>query len=312
MNRLERISAILVSLQSRNVITARQIADRFGISLRTVYRDIRTLEEAGVPVCGESGLGYSLVQGYKLPPLMFTTEEAIAFLMAEKLVSDQSNGDTIELYRSGMDKIRAVLKTAEKNILEDFDQHIQLIDAYNPPRQKAANILQALLHSILNKKTVNIRYEAAYNNRLTDRTIEPVGIFFMHGHWYLLAWCKLREDYRTFNLSRIRSTLPQEGGFGKEHPSLQTLINTLYRMKTPYRIRIKLHGEEVLQRVNWGKYAHGICEEKEEDGFVIQTYETDSLDYFARWYLSFADRATIIESEELKETVRELMAKIKV
>ena len=311
MNRLERISAILVSLQSRNVITAGQIAERFGISIRTVYRDIRVLEEAGIPICGEAGSGYSLVQGFKLPPLMFTTEEAIAFLMAEKVISNQPDGDTLELYRSGMDKIKAVLKAAEKNILEDFDQHIQLIEGYNPPRQEPANILQPLLKAILDKKAITIQYFAAYNNQITERTIEPQGIFFTSGNWYLLAWCKLRSDYRTFNLSRIRSLTSGDSGFEKDHPSLQTLIDTLYCAYTTYKIRIKIQEHDTLYRINRGKYAHGFCEETEENGCIIQTYETDSLDYFARWYLSFADMATILEPEELKVTVKELIEKIK-
>ena len=70
MNRLERISAILVKLQSRPVVTAKEIADQFGISLRTVYRDIRSLEESGIPISGEAGYGYSLVAGFKLPPFI--------------------------------------------------------------------------------------------------------------------------------------------------------------------------------------------------------------------------------------------------
>ncbi len=310
MNRLERISAILVSLQSRSMITARQIAERFGVSLRTVYRDIRVLEEAGIPICGEAGSGYSLVPGFKLPPLLFTTEEAIAFLMAEKLVSNQANTDTFELYRSGMDKIRAVLRTAERNILEDFDQHIQLIEYHNPPKQETSNILQPLLKAILDKKAIIIQYCAAYNNQLTDRSVEPQGIFFMTGTWYLLAWCKLRSDYRTFNLSRIGSLTISDIHFAKEHPSLQCLINTLFCMHSTHKIRIQLHGSDALLRVNWGKYAHGFCDEINENNCIIQTYKTDSLDYFARWYLSFGDMATILEPEELKTTVKELIERI--
>lgn len=87
MNRLDRISALLVQLQSRPVVRASEMAQRFGVSLRTIYRDMHTLTEAGVPICGDSGIGYSLVDGYKLPSLMFTKEEAMAFLTAEKLSS---------------------------------------------------------------------------------------------------------------------------------------------------------------------------------------------------------------------------------
>lgn len=88
MNRIDRLSAILIQLQSRTQLKAQQIADRFEISLRTVYRDIRALEEAGIPIVGNPGVGYSLIEGFKLPPLMFTHEEALSFLIAEKLVNE--------------------------------------------------------------------------------------------------------------------------------------------------------------------------------------------------------------------------------
>ena len=98
MNRIERISSILIQLQSKNTIKAKEIADRFEISLRTVYRDIRSLEEAGVPLIGEAGIGYSLVDGFRLPPILFTKEEAMALITAEKLVEKVTDYSYIKSY----------------------------------------------------------------------------------------------------------------------------------------------------------------------------------------------------------------------
>ena len=83
MNRFDRITAILIQLQAKRSVKGQEMADRFGVSLRTVYRDLRTLEQAGVPLCGEAGVGYSLAEGYRLPPVMFTREEATALLTAK-------------------------------------------------------------------------------------------------------------------------------------------------------------------------------------------------------------------------------------
>lgn len=85
MNRIDRLSAILIQLQSKKIVRAQEIADRFEISLRTVYRDIRALEEAGVPIGAEAGIGYFLMEGYNLPPVRFSKEEAGSILMATKL-----------------------------------------------------------------------------------------------------------------------------------------------------------------------------------------------------------------------------------
>src|SRR4051812_19448843 len=125
MNRIDRISAILIQLQSRRVVKACDIATRFNISLRTVYRDIKTLEYAGIPLIGEAGVGYSIMDGYRLPPVMFTREEATAFLTAEKLMEHMTDPSSNENYKSAMYKIRSVLHVAEKDFLENIDGHIK-------------------------------------------------------------------------------------------------------------------------------------------------------------------------------------------
>lgn len=228
MNRLERMSAILVKLQSRPVVTAREIADQFGVSLRTVYRDIRSLEESGIPVCGEAGSGYSLVDGFRLPPLMFTTDEALSFLMAEKLISHQADDDTSDAFLSGMDKIRAVLKAAEKDFLHTLDDYIRIPRFENMPPPLPTNVMQPLLKSISRKRQVTIEYCAKYNGETTLRAVEPQGVFFIVHYWYMLAWCELRQDYRTFHLGRIRNITPTDKPFTRTHPPLDDLIERIY------------------------------------------------------------------------------------
>jgi predicted DNA-binding transcriptional regulator YafY len=311
LSKLDRISAILVRLQSRSAVTARQIADEFGVSLRTVYRDIRVLEESGIPITGEAGHGYSLVDGYKLPPLMFSAEEAIAFLMAGKLVNRQADGDTYKLYSSGMNKIRAVLKSAEKNILEDFDKYVQVPEKHMPPKSEPAQILQPLLRCILQQRAARIEYDASYNNEITNREIEPLGFYFMVNNWYVMAWCRMRKDYRTFSLSRIRKLIPCDCGFGKERPALRTLLDKMYADDVVYSVKVKVE-KTALRNMGMTRYVFGLTGEEEYGEYVIQHYLTHSLEKLARWYLFFADQAEILEPAEFKWIVKELVDKISI
>src|ERR1041384_1022246 len=109
MNRIDRLTAVLIHLHTKKVVKAEEIADRFGMSLRTVYRDVKALMEAGVPIGSEAGKGYFIVDGYHLPPVMFTQEEASSMFLAGKLVDKMADKSVRETYESAMHKIKAVL-----------------------------------------------------------------------------------------------------------------------------------------------------------------------------------------------------------
>src|SRR6478752_2689172 len=127
MNRFDRIIAIFIQLQSKRVITAQEIADRFEVSLRTIYRDIRSLEEAGLPIVSEVGVGYSMMDGYRLPPVMFSKEEALTFITAEKLMDRFTDYSLNKDYKAAMYKIRAVLRSAEKDYIEEIENQIAVL-----------------------------------------------------------------------------------------------------------------------------------------------------------------------------------------
>ena len=118
MNRIDRLTAILIHLQSKKVVKAKEIAERFGVSLRTVYRDIPALEEAGVPLGAEAGVGYFLAEGYHLPPVIFNQEEASVLLMAGKLFEKFSDPAMRSHHESALYKIRSVLDPTDKEYVE--------------------------------------------------------------------------------------------------------------------------------------------------------------------------------------------------
>lgn len=309
MNRIDRLSAILVQLQSRSLIKSQEIADRFGISLRTVYRDMRALNEAGIPIIGNPGVGYSLVPGFKLPPLMFTQTEAIAFLIAEKLVKELTDSDSSKYYNSGMDKIRAIMRFADKDYLESIETNMGILKTHKCKMSDSESKLQLLLESIHKKNTLRISYFTDSKKDFSERDIEPVGVFFSRTNWYLIAFCQMRNEYRTFRIDRIQTVDQIKGSFTKRHPPLKEFLNEVSKTEKLEEIIVRVKKDNISMIDN-DKYYYGLFNEKEIENHIELSFLIFSLDKFARWYLSFADVATIISPISLKNKVKEILQNI--
>jgi len=310
MNRLDRLSAILIQLQSRKVVRAQDIADRYQISLRTVYRDVRSLEEAGVPVIGESGVGYSLVEGYRLPPVMFTREEATAFITAEKLVATLTDTASSISYSQALDKVRAVLKTADKDYLEQLDSRIAVVKNIRPPQLGSQhNPLQIILQAIAAKKLIQLDYFAYYRQEDTKRLVEPMGVFYIETYWHLIAWCRERKAYRDFRFDRILEICSTDEVFVDEHPSLSSYLADQYKDQHMEEVTLLLNDDANLH-LGEQKYYMGYVSESVTPAGVEMQFLTMSIEGFARWYMSFADYASILKPAALQDRVEELFGAI--
>jgi len=309
MNRIDRISAILIQLQSRRVVKAADIAERFNISLRTVYRDVKTLEEAGIPLIGEAGVGYSIMDGYRLPPVMFTKEEATAFLTAEKFVEKLTDTSTSANYKSAMYKVRAILKTTEKDLLESMDDRIAVVKTIERPVTGNNDHIQTILNSIALKNVLSLNYFAQHSQEHTKRFVEPVGIFYMAGFWHLIGYCRLRNDYRDFRIDRIKNLAITEEHYNDEHPSLKDYITKKTQEKVLDAVVIVVD-KAIYPHLENQKYYSGFISEKTVDDVVEMTFLTESLEGFARWYMMYGERAEIITPDSLKDRVRELTEKL--
>lgn len=307
MNRLDRISALLVQLQSRPVVKSSEMAERFGVSLRTIYRDMNTLSEAGVPICGNPGVGYSLVEGYRLPSLMFTKEEAMAFLTAEKIIEQLTDSQNSNYFRQGMDKIRAALRAVDKKYLHNMDDTIAVYKSRNAG-ESLPNLMQTILGSINDKLIIEIDYINADENK-SKRALEAVGISYSHPRWYLSAWCHLREEYRMFRLDRISNIETTSREYTKEHPSLESLLGN----DDPQCLtEVVLHTSKEMAKYFADRcFFMGLTEQKElANGQVEQTYMAYSLEGIARWVLANADTTTVVKSVEVKDIMKQIIQKL--
>lgn len=310
MNRFNRVTAIFLQLQSKKIVRAKDIADRFNISIRTVYRDIQTLVEAGVPIGSEAGIGYYLIEGYRLPPVMFTKEEVTAFLTAEKLIEKFTDNSIDVNFKSGMMKIRAILKSTDKEMLESIEENIEVLS--RRPRlenSNNSNHIQAVIESISERKSLNIRYHTFYSNEIKDRNIEPIGIFFSSGYWHTIAFCEFRKDYRDFRLDRILSITKTDRAFHKKHPSIKDYLGKVTKEQNLETIIIQVD-KSIAQFLSEQKYYNGFVNEQISVDTVQMTFLTSSTDYFVRWFLMFADKAEIVAPETLKTLLSKKLTEI--
>lgn len=311
MNRIDRISAILIQLQTKRVIKAQEIADRFSISLRTVYRDIRSLEEAGIPVGSEAGKGYFLAEGYHLPPVMFTKQEAGSMLLAAKLVEKFADAATNEHYKSAMYKVKSVLRNTDKDFIENIDDRIEVLTPQNTPNLPPNNFMYEIQSAIAEKKVLVIQYFSVYKSEHTTREIEPVGIIFYGNNWHLIAFCRLRNGYRDFRLDQIRSIKPNNEVYTlSKNRTLSHYLNDLSGKADLQKAVIRFP-KFIKKFLDTQKYYFGFVEESENQDSWDLTFLTTPFEYIGRWLLSYGNSAEIIEPEELKNTMKKLTIELK-
>jgi predicted DNA-binding transcriptional regulator YafY len=199
--RLSRLTATLTMLQTKRLLTATELAAKFSVSVRTIYRDMRALEEAGVPIVAEEGKGYSLMEDYRVPPIMFTEKQANALILAEQLVLKNNDTTFIKDYTEAIEKIKAVLRTSQKdkaNLLADRTRFDQIVY-----RERTSSVLSDLQFALTNFYLTKIDYTNEAQE-ISTRHIEPFALLSTRENWLLIAWCHRRNDFRYFRLDRIQ------------------------------------------------------------------------------------------------------------
>ncbi|WP_353185761.1 YafY family protein [Parapedobacter lycopersici] len=226
MNRIDRLFGILTLLQSKKYLTGERIAERFGISIRTVYRDIRALNEQGIPVGFEPNKGYFVVDGFFLRPVSFSLEEANALLLMENLVTGFADKSIQKHYSSALSKVKAVMRDSQKEKLE----YLTISTGFQFPQRllnEANEHLATLQEAVTARTILDIRYCKADGSE-SNRRVEPVGLIFYAFSWHLIGWCHLRGDYRDFKVSRMVHVQNSGMPFTKiTHPPIADFMSQL-------------------------------------------------------------------------------------
>lgn len=310
--RFDRIVHILIQLQSKRIVKAQDLADRFEVSLRTIYRDIKSLEQAGVPLIGEAGSGYSIMDGYKLPPVSFNKEEALSFVATEKLAEKFLDKGTTEHFKSAMMKIKAILKTNDQDLMHSMQEQIIMKKQDSLIFQdQASQALRITLEAIAHQKQVQISYQGIKDEEGKIRIIEPIGVVHEIGYWYIVAYCITKSAFRQFRSDRIYFADLLDTNYSQKHISMDDFIKQNPSPEYPKtKVRISID-PEFAPFMRWERNHYGFITEKRNAGQIEMTFESRDIDHeFPRWLMMFADRIQILEPQELIENMEILWQKI--
>jgi predicted DNA-binding transcriptional regulator YafY len=308
MNRIDRLTAILIQLQTKRVVKAEEISDRFEISLRTVYRDVKALMEAGVPIGSEAGKGYFIVDGFHLPPVMFTTDEASSLMLAGKLVEKMTDKSIQNSFDSALFKIKAVLNDSEKDRLESLQSHIEVMALPRQENPYPDHFLTSIQVAVVQKDVIRIDYFSGYNEANTTREVEPIGLFYYGAAWHLIAWCRLRNGYRDFRADRIKAMTKTNQHFDSRNLlSLKEYLASIVQANREVE-RVSVLVERGLARfVGSSRYNYGFVSEEDADDKVRMTFLTSHLGSLCRWLLMFGNRVEIESPVKAKDITSELI-----
>lgn len=306
MNKTDRLLSIVLELQGRQVVRAEDLAALFETSVRTIYRDIQALSEAGVPITSTTGTGYSLMEGYFLPPIRFTTPEAVTLLIGTEFIEQRFDDDYRDRANDARRKIEATLSDSVRNEASRIRKSLRLLApgkqaAPSNERENLDKIRRALLDGRKIRFHYSKRITDSTGGRHSERTAAPYGLVFVEGSWMLVARCDLRQDIRHFRLSRMAELVQLDERF--ELPAHFDLRN--YTPADDRHLRVCLRfNHDIADKVKESNY-HYIEDMKEhQEGLdvVLSVHQPNEL---LQWVLGWGAGVIVLEPESLRNRICE-------
>ena len=303
MNKTDRLLAIVLKLQSSGELRAEDLAKFFETSKRTIYRDLQALSEAGVPLIAIPGRGYSLVEGYFLPPLSFSSEEAVMLLLGGEFVAQNFDAHYQTVARSATLKIEGVLPEKIRSEVQELQNSIRFITI---PATDNPTLLKELRRAVIESRTITFKYygrvrEQEENPALIDRRVDPYGLVYYEGAWYLIAHDHARQSLRNFRLDRIEK--------------LKLLTNTFIRpadfnlqqirSREDRQIIVRVRFDKTIARQVKESRNFYIADLQEDEAGLLVTLRTRQETDVVGWLLSWGRHAEVLEPTTLIERLLE-------
>ncbi|MBS1813214.1 MAG: YafY family transcriptional regulator [Acidobacteria bacterium] len=309
MNRTDRLLGVLLELQRRKRVRAEDLAATFETSKRTIYRDIQALCETGVPIIAQAGLGYSLVEGYFLPPLSFSVDEATMLLLGSSFAAQSFDAQYRDAADSASRKIEAVLSADQREDVAYVQNSIALIASDSLEQSATKQLLSQLRRAIIERRTVRFHYHTRYPQDgqipRNTREADPYGLVHFGGAWYLISFCHLRQANRNFKLDRmselnlLEQTFQRPANFSMQSPKAERRNLTVQ----------VLFDAEVAP---WVKELRGffVSEMRETPYGLLVTLQLHTEDEVVPWLLSWGYHVRVIEPQSVRKRIAEEAEKI--
>ncbi|MBL8208235.1 MAG: YafY family transcriptional regulator [Blastocatellia bacterium] len=309
MNRTDRLLGVLLELQRRKCVRAEDLAALFETSKRTIYRDIQALCETGVPIIAQAGYGYSLVEGYFLPPLSFSVAEATMLVMGSAFAAQSFDAQYREAAHSANRKIEAVLSASQREEVAYLQDSIALVAPETVGLGMTKGFLAQLRRAIIERKAVRFHYHTRYpqngSQARNTRDADPYGLVHYNGAWYLIGHCHLRKARRNFRLDRMADLTLLETTFNRPaNFSMEPRNERTRRMK----VQVLFDAEATP----WVKEARGhyITEMKDTPYGLLVTIQVHSEDEVIPWLLSWGYHVRVVEPQSIRQRIAEEAQKI--
>lgn len=295
MNRIDRMLAIVLELQAKKQLRAEDLAAVFEVSKRTIYRDIMALAESGVPIVALPGQGYSLVEGYFLPPLTFNTDEAIMLLLGTDCAAQHFDAQYHSAAQSANHKILTVLPASLRREVEYLESSIQFVVINGPSKPET---LQLLRRAILQHRTVRFRYHTRYrddqSNTTGHRDADPYALIHIGGTWMLTSYCHVRREIRHFRLDRMEEVAILNRGFTR--PSDFKIQHSNEEDRTVV-VRV-LFDDETAPRIKETPSLFQVAQEAHPEGLLVTLTVRQPGDIL-NWLLSWGSHVRVLAPESL-------------
>lgn len=305
MNRTDRLLAIVLEIQGRGKVRAEDLAGIFEASKRTIYRDIQALGQAGVPLVSTPGRGYALMEGYFLPPLSFSADEATLLLLGSEVMAKMFDAQYRAAAESASRKIAGVLPEKQRAQVQTLHSSLRLLGSGIQDRPEVQATLQQLRRAIIETRRIRFRYQARQtsdNGRLTtEREADPYLLVHSSNAWYVTGYCHLRRGVRNFRLERIDDlmlldqTFPRPSDFTLERASGRGIGNLIVRA---------LFDAEVARWVQEAPSFFTVSQEATPDGWLVTLQVREERDVL-QWLLGWGRHVRVLEPPSLQRLMAE-------